>query len=173
MDGKQAIELLKKHAPNNDAFEKVLAHSKAVMRVAVRIAEKVDGVDMAFIRDASLLHDIGRFRCPPGEGTIHHGVEGGKILRDEGLPEYAKVAERHLGVGITKEDIKKQGLDLPDQDFLPVSKAEKIITYADNLIEGDQERDMEYVISRFNKELGEEYGDRAKKLHDEIEDMKK
>lgn len=56
---------------------------------------------------------------------------GSEILNLEGYPKHALVAERHTGVGLCKEDIIKDNLPLPHQDYIPVSIEEKIISYAD------------------------------------------
>jgi putative nucleotidyltransferase with HDIG domain len=80
IDEKKAIELLKNHSADEKSFNKVLAHSKKVQEIALRLAHWIDGVDVEFIRVASLLHDIGRFECPPGKGTIYHGICGARIL---------------------------------------------------------------------------------------------
>jgi uncharacterized protein len=178
MDEKQAIELLKKYAPDEESFKKVLTHSKAVQRAALRIAEDIIAngrhVDINFIITASLLHDIGRFKCPPKtKESIKHGIYGAEILRKEGLDEkYALVCERHIGSGITKEDIKEQRLDLPKKDFMPESIEEKIINYADSLIFGNKEGTIEQVIERYRKEVGEKLVERTKKLHEEIEGLR-
>ncbi len=102
-----AIKLLKKYAKDEDSFKKVLKHSEAVRDVAKDIAKDIKDVDLDFIESASLLHDIGRFQCgPESEDNIRHGIVGAEILREEGLKEHALVAERHLGAGISKEDLE-------------------------------------------------------------------
>ena len=108
MNQKKAISLLKKYAKDEEQFRKVLAHSKAVQKAALKIAKKISNADIEFIKLSSLLHDIGRFSCKPGtKESIRHGIKGADILRKEKLPKFAKVAERHMGVGITKQDIIK------------------------------------------------------------------
>lgn len=170
MNEKQAIALLKKYSTYEERFKKILAHSKKVQEIALGIAAKIPEADKEFIKIASLLHDIGRFSCPPGKDNIKHGIKGAEILRKEGLPEkFALVAERHVGVGISKEDIKKQKLNLPLKDYLPKTIEEKIITHADNLVFGNEEGTLRQVIERFRKELGEEYVERVKKLAEDIE----
>ena len=85
-----------------------------------------------------MLHDIGIVKIDAPDIDCHgklpyicHGVEGAKILRREGLPEHALVAERHIGVGITAAEIIKNKLPLPEVDYIPASLEEQIITYAD------------------------------------------
>ena len=85
-----------------------------------------------------MLHDIGIFRChAPSiycEGTepyIKHGSIGAELLRQEGFPRHARVAERHTGTGLTREEIVRQQLPLPHEDFVPETLEEQIVCYAD------------------------------------------
>ena len=165
---KQAIALLKKYSNDKKSFDIVLKHSKAVQKVALGIAKKISGVDIDFIKTSCILHDIGRFRFPPGKYSIMHGVEGARILRKEGLPKHALVAERHLGVGITKQDIKEQKLELPLKEYVPKTIEEKIISYADNIVFGKREGTIQEVIKRYKKEVGEFLVPRIIKQHNEI-----
>jgi uncharacterized protein len=169
-----AIQLLKKYSANDADYKIVLAHSKAVSKVAKDIAKDIKGVDINFIETAALLHDIGRFKLSSGrKDTIRHGIYGASILRKEGLPEaYALVNERHIGAGISKKDIIKQKLNLPLNDFVPISKEEKIICHADNLVFGDKIGTIDDVIKRYKSELGVKIAKKFKKLADEVENMK-
>jgi uncharacterized protein len=166
---KEAIKLLKKYSKNNEDFKKVLGHSEVVKNKAVDIGKKVKNIDLDFIKSASLLHDIGRFQCGPDK--VKHGIVGAGILREEGLDKHALVAERHLGAGISKEEVIEQGLELPLNDYIPVSKEEKIIAHADNLVFGDKLKKVEDAVSRFRKELGEKVSKKVKKLADEVEKL--
>jgi len=178
MNEKQCIELLKKYAHDEEIFKKVLEHSKAVQKVALRIAEDIVAnghhVDIKFLIGACLLHDIGRFKTGKnGKDIIQHGVLGAEILRKEGLDErYTLVCERHLGSGISKEDIQEQGLDLPLKDYIPESIEEKIISYADSLIFGNREGTIEEVYERYRKEVGEKLVEKTKKLHEAVERLR-
>jgi len=156
---KRAIALLKKYAPNEKIFKLVLAHSKKVQQVALRLAKNID-CDKEFIKTAAILHDIGRFKYFK-KNIIKHGIHGAKILRKEGLLKHANVCERHLGAGINKKDIKDQKLPLPKKCYIPLTKEEYIICYADNLVFGSKEVPFKKVVERFRKELGD-YG--VKKL---------
>lgn len=169
---KEAIKLLRKYAKNKKELNAVLRHSKAVQKVALKIAKKIKNIDIEFIKTASLLHDIGRFRCPPGRLTFKHGVIGAKILRKENLNKYAFVAERHLGAGISKKDIIEQKLNLPLKDYIPKTKEEKIIAHADNLISDNKEITPKKAIERFRKELGEKVAKKIKRLNDDINRIK-
>jgi len=166
MDEKETIALLKEAAGDDkEAFERVLAHVKAVQKVALRIAEKVSGINLETVRIGSLLHDIGRFS---GNG-IDHGIKGAEILRNKGLETFARIAETHIGAGINEQDIEEQKLDIPKKDYTPKTKEEKIIAHADNLIFGAEERPFQAVYDRFEKEISIKIAERCKKLKEEIE----
>jgi len=116
-------------------------HSRLVADKAIAIARSVarrQPVDLAFIEEAALLHDIGihltnapEIGCHGKHPYLLHGLLGREILIDEGLPRHALVCERHIGVGLSRDDIIAQGLPLPVRDMLPLSIEEQIITYAD------------------------------------------
>jgi uncharacterized protein len=168
MNKEQAIKLLQKYAPNNKSLQIVLSHAKKVKQVALSIARKIPDVDLDFIAAAALLHDIGRLRYPPGKNSIRHGIGGAAILRKEGFPKIALVAERHIGVGITKKDIIQQKLKLPLKEYVPRTKEEKIISYADNLVFGSRKKTLKDVIARYRREIGEHMVPRIIKQHEEI-----
>ncbi len=167
---KEAILLLKKYSKDKDSFDNVLKHCKAVRKVALRIAKGVPDIDEHVISVGSLLHDIGRFSC--SKDVIKHGLRGAEILSEEGLGEFASIALRHLGAGISKEDVKEQGLDIPMNDYIPVTKEEKIITHADNLIEKDEEISLKDATQRYEKELGKKVAHKVRKLGKEVEKMR-
>ncbi|RII27152.1 MAG: phosphohydrolase [Geobacter sp.] len=136
-----AVALLQKYfvdAP--DAGRIVLDHSRLVAAKALQIARNcgMTGLDLTFIEEAALLHDIGVCRVhAAGMGLtgkqpyICHGILGREILEKEGLPLHALVCERHIGVGLTIDDILAQQLPLPHRDMVPVSREERIICCAD------------------------------------------
>ncbi|RMF06325.1 HD domain-containing protein [Candidatus Woesearchaeota archaeon] len=192
LDVEEAIRILQDVSPDRKTFEIVLNHAEAVRKVAVRIADAINRnsgstgahADMKTVKIGALLHDIGRFRHPPGPGSVLHGIAGAEMLRGiaeretdakrkAALEKYARIAERHLGAGITKEDIEEQNLPLPKKDYLPETLEEKIIAYADNLIAGTEEKDFDYVVRRFRKELNEKVVERFVRLHNELSALMK
>lgn len=135
------VELIHKYYASNPALEEVLIkHSNAVADRAIRIVTshpELD-VDKTFLYEAAMLHDIGilyvdapGIHCHGANPYIMHGVLGAELLRKEGLPVHARVAERHTGTGLTKEEIERQSLPLPYCDFVPETLEEQIICYAD------------------------------------------
>lgn len=168
MKEREAIELLKKYSADKKSFNIVLKHSKAVQKLALKFAELHKKADKKFIKTACILHDIGRFRCPPGPKTLFHGIEGAKILRKNKLPKHARVAERHLGAGIKKKDIISQKLPLPKKDFIPRSIEEKIITIADSLIERNKVISLKKTVERFTREVNKECGKNTIRLYNEV-----
>ena len=176
---KQTIDLLKKHSPNNTAFQKVLQHVKAVQLVAIQIAKDVQdhghNVNLELVKVAAILHDIGRFQYPPGSANVYkHAYEGAELLRKEGVDEkIARITERHIGSGITKEEIKTQNLDLPKKDFVPKTVEEKIICYSDKLIFNDRLAPVSKVVEKFKKEIPLYTAlQRFTALHNEIEELR-
>ena len=119
----------------------IIEHSRCVANKALQIAQGsrlAASLDMTFIEEAALLHDIGvsltdapALDCHGTHPYICHGVLGREILEKAGLPRHGLVCERHIGVGLTVEDIIAQGLPLPHRDMVPLSNEEKIIACAD------------------------------------------
>ena len=111
-------ELIHKYCEGNEPLEQILLrHSTDVARRALKIARAHPElkVDETFLWEAAMLHDIGCVRvdapsiyCYGTEPYIRHGILGAEILRAEGLPLHARVAE-----------------------FTPQSIEEQIVCYAD------------------------------------------
>ncbi len=135
------ISLLQKYFPDREAFRIVLEHSRLVADKALQLARNhpdAATLDLAFIEEAALLHDIGICRtsaagigCHGPHPYILHGILGREILEAEGLPDHALVCERHIGVGLTAADVAAQGLPLPERDMTPTTGEERIICLAD------------------------------------------
>ena len=107
---------------------------------ALKIARKLglSPEQQIFIEEAAMLHDIGVAKVDKYSASsdgnlpyVCHAPAGREILEHEGLPGHALVAERHIGVGISRQEIITQQLPLPHRDMLAESIEEKIITWAD------------------------------------------
>jgi len=131
---------------DSKTFEILLAHGEHVAQKALDAAKKVLHLkpDMKFIEEASLLHDIGIFKtntpqlgCKGTHPYVCHGYLGREILEKAGLSRHALVCDRHMGTGISAEEIIKSGLPLPARDMIPISIEEHVICYADKFFSKD------------------------------------
>ena len=135
------IELLEQYYDSNSkTFEILVEHGKQVANKALEAAKRVPDLkpDLEFIKTAAMLHDIGIFEtnspsfgCYGKHPYICHGILGSDLLKKKGYPELALVCERHVGVGISIEDIQRHNLPLPERDLIPTSIEEQIVCYAD------------------------------------------
>jgi len=120
--------------------EVLLVHSNQVKNRALQIIQNQPDlrIDAQFISEAAMLHDIGIFLCNAPNihchGTHHyieHGYLGAELLRQEGLPRHAGVAERHTGAGITAQQVECEDLPIPINNYIPLTIEEELICYAD------------------------------------------
>ena len=154
--------LIDKYYPEDNELRHILInHSQSVARKALQIVSYHPELhlDAQFIEEAAMLHDLGIFRtdapgiqCFGSEPYICHGRLGAEILRQKGYERHARVCERHTGAGITCEEIIKQQLPLPHQDFLPETLEEKVICYADKFF-SKTHLDKEKTIEKAEKSL--------------------
>ncbi|MDZ7289871.1 MAG: HD domain-containing protein [candidate division KSB1 bacterium] len=134
----------KYYDPESELYRILVTHSVLVAKKALDLAVNFQTrnpeaqIDLSFIYEAAMLHDLGIFRCDAPvifctgtEPYVRHGVIGRELLEGEGLPRHALVCERHTGAGISREDVLRQALPLPVRDYLPVTIEEKIICLAD------------------------------------------
>lgn len=148
------------YTDNPQLLATVSVHSEAVAGLAVSIArtKRLD-IDIDFVREAALLHDIGVIKCDAPAIHCHgklpyicHGVEGRKMLDNLGMPRHALVCERHTGSGLTLNDILRQKLPLPHRDMCPQSLEEKLICYADKFFSKSgnltEKKPLQKVISQ-------------------------
>jgi uncharacterized protein len=138
---KRIIEIIEKYyLPGSIGYNIYLPHCKAVTELSMKIARVHPqfNADEEAIEFGGMLHDIGIFctyapeiGCFGDLPYIAHGYKGRELLEKEGLPMIATICERHIGVGISTEDIEKCHLPLPKRDMTPQTIEEKIICYAD------------------------------------------
>lgn len=148
---------------------KVVNHCVAVADFAAEIAEacrkKGLKVDVELVRIGALLHDIGRAKTH----GVDHGVVGGQIAREFNLPdELVFIVERHVGSGITEREAKRLGF--PARSYVPKSLEERIVAYADKLIEGSRRLPVETVVKKFrrDKSIPEAAVERLLQWHEEL-----
>ena len=119
--------IIDKYYPeDNDLRRLLLRHSRQVADRCLTIVCKHRElpVDVQFLEEAAMLHDIGVFMCDAPsifctgtEPYLKHGPIGGDLLRQEGFPRHARVAERHTGTGLP--------------GYEPETLEEQIVCYAD------------------------------------------
>lgn len=165
----EALELLAKFG----VHENIIRHLKVVQKKAIEIAESIvnngrTSVNVDLVSAGALLHDIGRYK----ENNIRHGVIGGGLLRHLGYsPELARIVERHVLCGISKEFAEK--FNFPDRKFIPETIEELIVCYADKLVAGKNlinlKKRFSYWIKKFGKNpLLEESIRRTKRVEKKV-----
>ena len=134
-------EIIDKYYPGEDRCKSILVkHSRMVADFALDMARRHPelGLDLDFVEEAAMLHDIGIFMtsapdigCNGDAPYICHGYLGAELLRKEGLPRHARVCERHTGTGLTKEAVIRGGWPLPAKDMLPETLEEQLVCFSD------------------------------------------
>jgi uncharacterized protein len=149
----------------------VVRHTKAVAALAVKIAEACQKkgleVDIQLVEIGALLHDIGRSKTH----GVNHVIAGVEIAKSFGLPDsVVSIIERHPGSGISKDEAHKLGW--PVKDYIPHTLEEKIVTYADKLIEDLRRVSIEHVLRKFWRDnLPQSSVLRMKRLHEEFSSL--
>ena len=91
-----------------------MSHAVDVTNKALSVVVKHPelAVDVRFIEEAAMLHDIGVFltraphiACEGKYPYICHGYLGSELLAEEGYPKHGLVCERHTGTGLSLESI--------------------------------------------------------------------
>ena len=162
------IDLINKYYPEDSELKHILiTHSRSVTDKALDMARRHPELelDLQFIEEAAMLHDIGIFQTDAKEiycfGThpyICHGYLGSELLKAEGYPRHALVCERHTGAGISLQRIEEQNLPIPHREMIPLSLEEQIICFADKFFSKthlDREKSIEKARKSIEKH-GEE-----------------
>lgn len=161
------LEIIRKYyTVDSEAYRILIPHSRQVADKAVGIAKAHPemNLDIPFIEEAAMLHDIGVFLCDApdigcyGEAEyICHGYLGADLMRGEGYPLHALVCERHTGTGLSLDMIEKRHLPLPHRDMQPQSLEEQLICFADKFY-SKTKPGIEKPVEKIRKGLGK-YGE--------------
>ena len=159
----QALQLLRE----NQCSEKVINHCRAVTELALETAKRLEErglkIDFALVEIGALLHDIGRSKTH----TVHHAVVGAEIVKSAGLPDsVVSIIKRHVGGGIIASEAEKLGWQ--KDIYFPITLEEKVVSYADKLIENGKRAPIEVTVEKLSGELKYEAAERVRKLHEEI-----
>jgi uncharacterized protein len=137
--------LHQKYAKSEMLLELVWTHCNIVVDIALDLLDNQEfdksGLPREYVIQAGLLFDIGVYLCggyewmpgqePADRPYVQHGVVGAWILQQEGYaPQIIQVAHSHAGVGISHDDIRNYGLQLPEADYLPYTMLQMLLAYA-------------------------------------------
>jgi uncharacterized protein len=123
-------------------------------------------VDLELVEIGALLHDIGRSKTH----TVQHAIVGADISKAAGLPEpVISIIKRHVGGGITTSEAEKLGW--PKDVYVPKTLEEKIVSYADKLVENSKRVPIEIAIEKLAREQKRDAAERVRKLHEEIAEL--
>ncbi|MFQ5329810.1 MAG: HD domain-containing protein [Thermodesulfobacteriota bacterium] len=175
----EPLQIIEKHYERESpSYHYLVRHSEMVTAKAVEVAGRVERLkpDMAFIREAAMLHDIGIFLtnapsigCDGEKPYLCHGYLGRDLMEREGFPRHALVCERHIGVGITVEEIDAKSLPLPRRTIEPVTIEERIICYADKFFSKQEEFLLkEKPIERIKKGLSKLGKEKVKRFEEMV-----
>jgi uncharacterized protein len=159
----QAIELLRQiKCPLQ-----VIRHCIGVAGLAVETADQLQAngyeIDVELVEAGALLHDLGRSKCH----SVDHAIIGADIARSLDLPESViNIIKRHVGAGISEDEAAKLGW--PKDNYIPQTLEEKVVCYADKLIEHGKKMPIETEIKKLQKENKFEAAERVRKLYQEI-----
>ncbi len=142
----EALALHKKYGSN----DRIVGHCQACAKISKVLSERAIQQGRAVNEEAAtagaLLHDIGRSRTQ----TVDHGHVGAEILEKEGVdPAVVEIVRRHVGAGISPEEAASLGF--PPGDYIPRTLEQKIVCFADKLLDGDKARPFEEEVKRFVK----------------------
>ena len=130
----------------------VVRHSERVAKVALRIARRCARaglpVDLALVEAGALLHDLGRARTH----SIGHVFIGAELARELGLDE--RLVRIILTHSCGVDPAKAEAYGWPPGDYGPRTLEEKIIAYADKLVEGGRVLPFPEALRRLEEALG-------------------
>jgi uncharacterized protein len=121
------IELLRKAGVSEDDVKHCIKVAEKAIEIARRTGLKLD---MEIVGRGALFHDLGKAITH----AIEHGGVGAEMGKDLGLPEaITAIMEKHIRGGLTEEEARELGL--PVKDYTLRSLEERIVIYADRLVD--------------------------------------
>ncbi|HMK42757.1 MAG TPA: HDIG domain-containing protein [Dissulfurispiraceae bacterium] len=108
-----------------------LAHCLKVAGKAIEIAQRTGvRLDLELVGRGAFFHDLGKTKSH----EMDHGKVGAELGAAIGLPKtLTDIMEKHIRGGMTEAEAKE--LNLPVKDYALSSLEEKIIIYADRLVD--------------------------------------
>lgn len=111
--------------------EEDITHCIKVAEKALELAERVSVyLDFELIGRGASFHDLGKAKTH----EIEHGRIGAELGKKLGLPEkITDIMEKHIRGGLTEAEAKELGLPVKDYSIKGIE--EKIVIYADRLVD--------------------------------------
>jgi uncharacterized protein len=109
-----------------------VTHSVQVAEKALEIARRIgdNNIDQELVGRGALFHDLGKAKTH----EIAHGMIGAELGRAIGLPEeITAIMEKHIRGGLTEPEAQELGL--PVRDYTLRRLEERIVIYADRLVD--------------------------------------
>ncbi len=125
---KSDIEMLRTAGMSEDD----ITHSVHVAEKALEIAGRIagDGINLELVGRGALFHDLGKTKTH----EMEHGKVGAELGRKIGLPdEITAIMEKHIRGGLTEPEARELGL--PKKDYTLRKLEERIVIYADRLVD--------------------------------------
>jgi len=122
------IEVLRKTGVSEDDIK----HCRKVAEKALEIAGRINGnaIDAELVGRGALFHDLGKAKTH----EIEHGKIGAELGKQLGLPgAITDIMEKHIRGGLTAAEAKELGL--PVKDYTLARIEERIVIYADRLVD--------------------------------------
>jgi uncharacterized protein len=122
------LDILRKSGMSEDD----ITHSTHVAEKALEIARRMDdgGIDQELVGRGALFHDLGKTKTH----EMEHGKIGAELGCLIGLPrEICDIMEKHIRGGLTEAEAKE--LSLPVKDYTLKRLEERIVIYADRLVD--------------------------------------
>ena len=121
------IELLRNAGVSGDDIK----HCTRVAEKALEIAQGIGAdIDIELVSRGALFHDLGKAKTH----EIEHGKIGAELGKELGLQkEITDIMEKHIRGGLTEDEAEELGL--PVKDYSLRTLEEKIVIYADRLVD--------------------------------------
>jgi uncharacterized protein len=121
------IEILRKAGMAEDDIRHCIKVAEKALEIAGRIDAKLD---LELICRGALFHDLGKAKTH----AIEHGKIGAEMGKELGLPTaITDIMEKHIRGGLSGEEAKELGL--PVKDYTLKKLEERIVIYADRLVD--------------------------------------
>lgn len=121
------VALLRKAGVAEDDIKHCIKVAEKALEIARRTGMELD---LELIGRGALFHDLGKAVTH----AIEHGKIGAEMGSDLGLPKtITDIMEKHIRGGLTEEEAIELGL--PIKDYTLKTLEEKIVIYADRLVD--------------------------------------